>query len=352
MRGLLKAYGINRVYVLGAGFSAPLGLPLTSRLLQLVHEVAATKPWFGDGGKPFPNGQADWLLEELQWYFPTERIDHAGIARGELPQGFDIERFLSYVAATSAFQFKTGERWNEHGDKFTAFLKTWLAEVIVNHQVRATHSIPTYYREFARSLPGSLVLTFNWDTVLESILDQERIAFTFDLPSAYQNGKVPIIKLHGSIDWFSKPSAEQTRPWMRFDHLSKSFEGCYRAQGNPLRYYEQFLTPWIVMPSYDKVSQILALGDLWQLPWIYLQDELQVSVIGFSMRSDDFHSRAFLYPQFVQGTRDRSLTVKVVDLAADDSQRHMVAQRFHGVENCQFHYSGFSSDALRFLAAS
>lgn len=352
MHGLMKAYGINRVYVLGAGFSAPLGLPLTSRLLQLAHSVAATKPWYGEGGKPFPRGQADWLLEELQWYFPTEKIDHEGIERGDSPPGFDIERFLSYVAATSAFQFKTGERWNEHGDKFTAFLKSWLAEAIVSHQARAMRDVPPYFRNFVRSLPGSLVLTFNWDTILESILDQEGIPYAFDLPSTIKNGKVPIVKLHGSVDWLSSPATEQIKPWMKFEPLSKSFEGCCRASGDLLSYYGNFLTPWIVMPSYDKISQVLALGDLWQIPWMYLQDDLQINVIGFSMRPDDFHSRAFLYPQLVQGSRTGSLTVNVVDLAADDRQREQVANRFNGVENCKFYYDGFSADAIAFLESA
>lgn len=349
MRGLLRLHGINRVYVLGAGFSAPIGMPLTGELLKEAHTIAGTKPWYGDGGAPSPNGQADWLLEQLQWYFPLDNFSHEAIHNSAFPRGFDVEKFLSYVASTSAFKFKTGERWNEHGDKFTAFLKSWLAEAIVRRQTAALADVPAAYMRFAKSLKGALVLTFNWDTVLESLLQRHGLGFAFDLHSAYGNGLIPVIKLHGSIDWFSKPDKAEMKDWMQFDPLSDNFDGCLRAQGNLLAYYAHHLTPWIVTPSYDKTSQILSLGDIWQLPWNFLQDELEVIVIGFSMRPDDFHSRAFLYPQLVHGTRKGYLRVKVVDLAEDETQRSQVIQRFSGVEGCQFFFSGFSNDALDFI---
>lgn len=351
MHGLLKEYGIRRVYILGAGFSAPLGMPLANDLLREVHAVASTKPWYGEDGKVSPHGQAEWLLEELQWYFPLDNISHEGIRKGVLPSDFDIERFLSYVASTSAFQFKTSDRWNEHGDKFTAFLKRWIAEVIVKHQMLPLANVPDLYTRFIGSLEGSLVLTFNWDTLIESLLEQQGLPFAFDLASTYKNEKIPIIKLHGSVDWFSKPVKEQFKDWMQLNAISESFEGCYRAQGNLLEYYAEYLSPWIVIPSYDKISQILALGEMWQRPWIFLQDELEVIVIGFSMRPDDFHSRAFIYPQLVHGTREGYLRVKVIDLAQDELQQKVVKRRFAGVEGCQFYLSGFSDDALDFIEA-
>lgn len=45
MPPLLRAHGKRRVVILGAGFNAPLGMPLTADLLSQVHAVAAGKPW-------------------------------------------------------------------------------------------------------------------------------------------------------------------------------------------------------------------------------------------------------------------------------------------------------------------
>ena len=68
MNGLLAKHGKHRVFILGAGFNAPLGMPLTADLLREVHAVAATKPWRREGGDPAARGMADWLLEMLDWY--------------------------------------------------------------------------------------------------------------------------------------------------------------------------------------------------------------------------------------------------------------------------------------------
>lgn len=352
MHGLLSLYGIHRVFILGAGFSAPLGMPLTDALLKEVHAVASKKTWYGDDDKPSPNGQADWLLEKISWYFPLEKIDHDMIRAGVLPSGFDIEKFLSYVASASAFVEGTGEKWNEHGDQFTAFLKGWIGEAIFTRQMNVLEKIPETYTRFLRLLEGSLVLTFNWDTVLETILKKQGIKYSYYPPATYKKPIVPIIKLHGSIDWFSLPSRIMRQPWMSFGRASASFKDCYRAKGNLLNYFNAGLTPWVVIPSYDKISQILALGEIWQTPWIYLQDKLEVIVIGFSMRPEDFHSRAFIYPQLVYGSRNGDLKVKVIDLAQDEPKKKEIRDRFLGVEDCQFFFGGFSQEALEFIAAS
>lgn len=350
MRGILRAYGKKRVFILGAGFSAPLGMPLTTGLLKGVHEVAASKVWYRENGEPSPNGMADWLLEELNWYFPLASFNHADIRLGSIPVDFDLEKFLSLVAATSAMQYKTGERWNEHGDKFTAFMKAWLGEFIERQQRSALKNIPNHYLRLAASLLDSVVLTFNWDTVVETLLEQVGISYAFDLPSTYGKDMVPLIKLHGSLDWFSMNTVEEKPGWMEFAPIGKSFEGIGRAKGDVLQYHHYpFLTPWIITPGYDKIFQMINLGDIWQIPWMFLQDELEVIIIGFSMRPDDYHSRAFIYPQLVEGSRSGNLKVKVIDLATTPEQRADIEQRFVGVKDCQFFLEGFSEKALSFI---
>jgi hypothetical protein len=104
-----------------------------------------------------------------------------------------------------------------------------------------------------------------------------------------------------------------------------------------------------VLPSFDKISQVRRFGDLWKLPWLQLHNDLEVVIIGYSMREDDFHSRAFLYPQLVAGSRRGDLAVKVIDLADDRSTRADIENRYAGVENAKFFFSGFGEEALRFI---
>lgn len=351
MGGLLKMYGIRRVFVIGAGFGAPLGMPLARDLLKDVYAVARTRRWQDENG-PTPNGQADWLIEQINWYFPLDGIDHASASSGKLPEDFDIEKFLSYAAATSAFCQSTSGQFSNNDDKFIAFLKTWIAEAIVKREWNALAQKNDTYNHFIRSLQKSFVLTFNWDTLIERLLEANDMKCTFDLASTFENDRVPLLKLHGSVDWFSMPDQFLKKDWMSFEPIGGSFEDCYRAKGNPLAYYNQYLIPWIIIPSYDKISQVSALGRFWQTPWIWLHDDLEIIIIGFSMRPDDFHSRAFLYPQLVSGSRNGSLRVKVVDLAQTNEEQKKIRERFAGVENCQFFFDGFCERALEFIGVS
>lgn len=77
------------------------------------------------------------------------------------------------------------------------------------------------------------------------------------------------------------------------------------AGGDLLRCYHAMLTPWLVVPSYDRIFQVLSLGRVWQLPWDWL--------------------------------------------AADGPAREDVVGRFAGVQGCRFWLDGFSPSALEFL---
>jgi pimeloyl-ACP methyl ester carboxylesterase len=165
MAGLLKKHGKRRVFIIGAGFNAPLGMPLTSDLLKQVHAVAASKPWVLEDGKPAPREMADWLVEVLDWYYPAGMDHH-----------------------------------------------------------------------------------------------------------------------------------------------------------------------------------------MWQLPWLWLEDDLEITIIGYSIRPDDYQSRAFIYPRLVRGSRCGALRVKVIDKADTQAARGEVRERFAGVSNCEFCFEGFSKEAVEFIA--
>jgi len=179
MRDFLNYYNINRLYILGAGFSAPAKLPIAEELLQLVYKTAYRKPWYGEGGAPFTKGQAEYLMEELQFYYPTLNFTHEMIELNKIPPSFDFENFLTYVSAESAFLQFTGERWNEHGSRFLAWLKGWLAEAIFRRQQLALSDTLNFYHIFCKSLKNALIMTFNWDTLLENMLEKNGINYTY-----------------------------------------------------------------------------------------------------------------------------------------------------------------------------
>jgi hypothetical protein len=185
--------------------------------------------------------------------------------------------------------------------------------------------------------------------------------YSYDFSSTYTTKHIPIIKLHGSIDWFSNIDYKK-KDWMQFVPVYRSTKGIehgeiiyddsilFKAEGNLLAYYNKaHMSPRIIAPGYDKLSQALALGDFWKYPWMLLQDNLEIIIIGFSMRPDDYHSRSFIYPQLVQGSRDGSLKVKVIDYATDEKKRDEIRERYEGVEHVKFWFDGFNEGAIDFI---
>lgn len=349
MEGFLNLSGITRIFILGAGFSAPSGIPLTNKLLKEVHSIAS-KEQFSDENTPF--GQADWLLEQLQFYYPLANFSHENILNEKLPKDFDLEKFISYVSVESTCQLNTGERFDEHGNRFLSYFKRWIAQAIYKYQHKAISNIPEFYHKFSSLIDKSIIFTFNWDTLLESVCSLNNIPYELDSRSNFKPEKISIFKLHGSIDWFSYPLEYQLKKWMDFEQLGKTLKGLYRAKTNQVslnKYYEELLTPWIIVPSYDKISQIKEFGDQWTALYMFFQNELEIIVVGFSMREDDYHSRAIIYPQLVQGSKEGYITVKVIDFAKTEIEKNKIKRKFKGIENCKFYFDGFSSESLDFI---
>lgn len=350
MEGWHNLAGIKRVYILGAGFSAPAGMPLTHQLLPLVFKHAS-------GIRP-PDcqtdlGQAEILLDALRFYQPNLTFKPERILKGKLPKGFDFEKFLTYMAVNSAVQMGTGEQLDEHGNQELSYFMDWTAAVIRNRQLNALRQgVPDLYLEFAKRLVSAIVFTFNWDTLLENALDAVGCMYQLDRHKASLSPEISLLKLHGSIDWYSSEHCLR-QPWMRLKPLGESLPELSRAI-EPLsqqsRYSECGMTPWIVLPNFDKLYHVTRYGDLWQMLYLYLQNELTVYFIGFSMRPDDYHTHAILYPQLVHGAKAGYIRVKVVDYAATAEQQTIVKQRFRGIPGTEFWFKGFAEAALDFAS--
>jgi hypothetical protein len=352
MRGELSyIFDIKKVFIIGAGFSKLAGLPLTCELLPLVYQKATEKKYFNSDGEVHM-GQAVMLLEELQYYFPLLKVTHNNIIHGRLGKQINLEKFLSFVAAESTF-LSTGDRFNEHGSKFLAFIKLWMAEVIYEKQTNFFKNIPDFYYVFAKQLCNSLILTFNWDTLIETLFDKQNIKYRYQLNIENfdeRKNSIPLLKLHGSINWFSTDNFydDKENP-DNFTNLGYGFKSIEKQEGDLRIRFNDYQSPWIVVPNYDKLIQLKEYGELWEAPWRYLDDKLEIIFIGFGFRKDDFHTRGFIYPKLVQGSRKGHYRVKVIDYAVNESDRKKIKYRFKGIENCEFWFEGFNLESLNFI---
>ncbi len=351
MSGELSSFfNINKVFILGAGFSRPAGLPLATELLPLLHHKASSPILLEPSNKKKFKYTSNYLLDELRYYYPLSQITHTNISRGKCD--INIEEFLSFMASESAF-LHPGDRLTEHGSKFISFAKQWLGEIIYEIQVDKFKSLPSFYSDFTSRLSSSLVLTFNWDTLLEHLFEIQNIKYRHQLNvSTYSKrmASIPLLKLHGSIDWVSKNKHPYFHEdWMRFIKLDIGFKDKIKIIGDLPRYYNKMYYPWIILPNFDKLNQLNKFGELWQYPWRYLDDTLEIIIIGYSFRKDDFHTRAFIYPKLVQGSKNGNLKVKVIDFAKNDIEKFEIKDKYKGINNCKFWFDGFNKESIDFI---
>ena len=186
-----------RLFVLGAGFSAPASLPLGDELLQLTREAVRRK------------------FRRFGWDGPLERDieDWTRLYPGEC---CDLERVLAYSHRQHHLQLSSSSPTFGHGSDSIVKSREAIQRILIGATRAPT---PPLYREFASRLrPHDTVITFNYDTLLEQALDEIGKPYTLtpewwlsrDLPkTGYEY--VDVLKLHGSVDWYDRQYHDQAR---------------------------------------------------------------------------------------------------------------------------------------------
>lgn len=275
----------NRVFILGAGFSADAGIPLTNKLLI-------------DSMRKFQN-ECPGIYSRVENY-SKESI-------GSLDQELDLTQvkladlctFLEYIELR---EYGGGERWCENGSREKLALRFYLAKTIVESTPTDT-AIPELYLDFAQQLhPGDVVISFNWDTLLEVALTAMGKTYTYNFSN---NDAIKLFKLHGSVNWrLGEPNcygkAVNTLGWQSLEFtkgmmLREIFYSLALNQPDIWSSYHPLgeLDPFLVLPGYGKAFDVRANAPLWYKPeWAFATTH-DVYIIGLSLAPDDFFIRSF-----------------------------------------------------------
>jgi hypothetical protein len=275
----------NRVFVLGAGFSAAAGIPLTSPLLEKsMNKFSIECP----GIYSRVNGYA----KESTGHY-KEPIDYSKASFSE------ICTFLEYIELS---EFGGGERWSNTGSRVKKALRFYLAKTIVEH-TPSDDEIPELYIEFAKQLHDSdIVLSFNWDGLLELALNKISKKYTYNFE---EDDAIRLCKLHGSINWrLGKPNDLGTivdsLNWKSLNFTEGMMETeIYQTPMllsfdnwmpfSPLREVD----PFLVLPGFGKAYDVRYNAVLWYKPDFAFAFTHDVFIIGLSLTQDDFFIRSF-----------------------------------------------------------
>lgn len=371
----------HRIFVLGAGFSVPAGLPQASNLFTEIYKSLSHNLHFKNDLSAYKRYRDKCRGEALR----DEQIN--------------IEEFISYLDMEHYLGLRGSDTWSSEGNESQLEIKTLIGKII-HAKTPKRNELPRCYYNFAEQLcPSDIVLTFNYDTLLERALDHvgkpyrlfmnrfNDIGVTSNTIDD-QNEEVIVLKMHGSVDWFSK---------VRFDesceaHESFGHEGVPkhpifdaensfgatpivdgpRCTNDPLsniyrisnvdEFYEQNYvpaTPFLLSPSHAKLVYTMPFLGFWE-GMGRAEPRLGISIIGFSLPDHDEYVRLGLY-QLVTNYQtsywDQELLgqikdyVKFVDFQYDQSLRDAYRGRygFTNLSRASFFWDGFGETANEFL---
>jgi len=135
------------LFILGAGFSKPAGLPLGPELWDEIRRRGFAK-----------SGRASKFREDLDNY-----IEYRNCCDGiKLTyEQVDFESFLAFLDIEHYLGLRGGDTWSSHGNEGQVVVKTLIGEILTERTPQIER-IPQRYLDFASILkPNDLVLTFN-----------------------------------------------------------------------------------------------------------------------------------------------------------------------------------------------
>lgn len=311
----------ERVFVLGAGFSACVGLPLAGNFF------AKWMQWL----QRMDDKGIRSLQTRIRLFAYTQLSEKRGwhaFDRTGWHEKIDIERLLTLAEATAGL-------W-----------KVISAKDDVGRGLADVHKLlPEYFRrsvgiflyaetmmpdrswfpviDFCERLRlGDTVVTFNWDTVVETGLTA--IGAPYDLSGGGRAERISILKLHGSIDWFSgklpiQEAAQFTAPVIRNISRVTNYPPFNDLAGD-------WFVPYLVPPTaYKRYERgILA---LWKKASAAIFKARQVFAVGYSMPPTDWASVSLLRLPFrpevtdPEGRRSKCRELIVVNPSLDVANR-------------------------------
>ena len=284
----------NTVWVLGSGFSRALGGPLLTELFTSGSRFRRNSF--------FTSEQFPLLHDELckialamyenclpgrrpnidAWNNPEEFLERLDTAASLGPDSLTWK----YTVTNLLRLARSGGIPKEHADlaKLAAATRRLLAAecsaFLVDNDPSSGEKWKPYLKWMKNLKRSDVVLTFNYDLVLETLAASFADKVAFVLPnSAPPSGqrKVTVLKLHGSVDW------------QRVD------DGCYLRSKDPtfaLKAADHELA--IASPGPSKALAVKAFEDLWLRAEVALKKADAIVFIGYRFPPTDAEARGRL----------------------------------------------------------
>jgi len=300
------------VFILGAGASHKAGVPLMSNFLDVAHDLWKMG-YVSDAERSFEavfngisalkgvhsNSQLD--IHNVESVFAAfEMIKTLGnFERYDTPEKID-----GLISAMKTVIVKTIEE--------TFALPASGPDVQAPPPYDSFTAIVRFLREDATPPRSVSVITFNYDMALDYAFYRNQVKVDYALDDEGPVSGIPLLKLHGSLNWAHCSGCKCIAPWPLESYLSQhqwdtpllyaledmvqsfklsigsnigEFEHCgFRVRGEPV----------IVPPTWNKSDYHRDLSPVWSRAAKELHDAEYIFVIGYSLPPSDAFFR-YLY---------------------------------------------------------
>ena len=366
----------KRLFILGAGFSHPAGLPLAEELMQSVREDVEF--YFQGYGW---DGALEKEIKEWRSLYPGQPID--------------LERVLAYSHRKHYLRLMGSEEYFEDGSRSIVAVRKMIQHTLT---LATPHVTPTLYRDFVTRLTtNDVILTFNYDTLLEQSLDEIAKPYTLtpewwlrERSSGLEPLYVDVLKLHGSIDWYDRHYHEDAMryhaesgadvpdrdplfgpsPTVPTEPLAHGPTGdfgrhilprVFRVPNHALHFpieggVGSHIVPFILPPAHDKLLGFDPIVDLWWSLHHHLDAYSSIVIIGYSFPSHDSYAYEALGHLLVNyqrggsttGWEQRRVPIQLITVA-ESPKDALKTVPFLAPEETRVWRHGFSLESLNWI---
>lgn len=372
-----------RIFVLGAGFSRPADLPLGNELYSAVRQRIENNV----------SPRHAYHLDLKKYISFEKKVNNIKVSEDD----FDLERLLSFLDIEHFLGLKGGDTFSSEGNETQIKIKIFIGQIL-NELTPHASDLPDLYHEFARNLnKNDIVVTFNYDTILEKALDHigksyKLFPHRFSEVRPYYNTvddsheEITILKMHGSLDWFNTEEADiseedlgklgQTRQADNKFFINPEKFGAEKLVEGPRpnddklsyivrirkvdQYYqEDFIrqAPFILSPSSMKILYSSIFSEFWSSLAGPGESLTGINIIGFSLPEHDYYIKAalfrlvnhFLGPNWQKPFFGiKKSKINLIDFRKDISEQKIYKSSYSFIdsEKANFHFDGFSTEAL------
>lgn len=374
-----------RILFLGAGFSRLAGLPLGAELFSDIRARAKLE-----------RGPRNDLETDLRRFLKyLKECDERSVPEEDV----DLEEFLAFLDREHFLGLEGSDTLTSEGNATQLLVRHSIGRTILE---RMPKDIPGPYRRFAQRLtPQDLVFTFNYDTLLERVLDEEGIAYRL-YPCRFSeigagvhtvddsHDELVVIKLHGSVDWFDRTGYDERvnalraepppynvpkHPIFGRDALVRPIpltEGprppddplsrVYRVADPSPIYYRSTWTcvPLLLPPSLTKFVYVHPLKDFWWGLQRMGGLNLSLAIVGYSLPVYDEYVRQVLYRvtrNFTEFEPDltfegkKKSKVRILNHRSTPPEADKLRRRYRFInpDRCEFWLEGFTEKGVDWL---